>query len=132
MVFNWLLDGLGFRYPCECGHGFIQAIPEHLGCDDVLGDNIIGNRDPKEGGAAYAPYQIPRYTRRDGAGIHIFYALSTWNPYQTFLMRHVLTDWDRFLLLGGSSVKERIQAIVEWFGSIITRWTGGNGVPTRS
>ena len=36
---------------------------------------MIDGRGPEEGGAAYGPYQIPRYTRRDGGAIHLFYTL---------------------------------------------------------
>ena len=58
------------------------------------------------------PNQLPRYTRRDGALIHVFYALSTWNPYQVVLMRHAISEWDRSWLIGGCSFTSRIVDVV--------------------
>jgi hypothetical protein len=119
MVFDWILDGLGYRDHSKCGSWFIHVNSKELGFDDGLGDNIIDGRGPEEGGAAYAPYQIPRYTRRDGGAIHLFYTLSTWNPYQAVLMRHALTEWDRFRLLGGLSITELVSTITNWLRSIL-------------
>ena len=121
MVFDWILDGLGYRDHTNRGSWFIHVNSRQLGFDDGLGDDIIGGRGPEQGGAAYAPYQISRYTRRDGSAIHIFYALSTWNPYQAVLMRHALTEWDRFRLIGGWSITALITAIVEWLSLILGR-----------
>jgi hypothetical protein len=114
MAFEWILDGLGYRDHSKLGAWFIHVNSNNLGFDDGLGDNLIGERGPEQGGAAYAPYQIPHYTRRSGGAIHLFYALSTWNPYQTVLMRHVLTDWNRFVLLGGLNFSEFARAAVVW------------------
>jgi hypothetical protein len=45
------------------------------------------------GGAPYAPYLIDRFTRRVGArSAQIYFALSTWNPYQAHLMTATLTE----------------------------------------
>ena len=46
-----------------------------------------------DGGAPYAPYLIDRFTRRvDGHNAQIYFALSTWNPYQAHLMTARLTE----------------------------------------
>ncbi|HET9258072.1 MAG TPA: DUF4185 domain-containing protein [Pseudonocardiaceae bacterium] len=34
----------------------------------------------------YGPYQIPRYSQKTGNGVRIYFAMSTWNPYQVMLM----------------------------------------------
>ena len=34
----------------------------------------------------YDPYQIPQYSRRSDKGVHIYFTMSTWNPYQVMLM----------------------------------------------
>jgi len=123
MVLNWILDGLGYRDHGKCGGWFIHVNSKKLGFDDGLGDNIIGGRGPEEGGAAYAPYQIPRHTRFDGGEIHLFYALSTWNPYQAVLMRHALTEWDRFKLLGWPVWElARTQSWLRWILGKLFGW----------
>lgn len=48
-------------------------------------------RGPKQGGAAYAPYQVADFTTVQGDIFTLYYVLSTWNPYQAVLMRHTLT-----------------------------------------
>jgi hypothetical protein len=52
--------------------------------------------DPKVGfavrefGGEYAPFLLPsRYAERQGSNITLFYTISTWNPYQTVLMKTV-------------------------------------------
>ena len=72
----------------------------------------IGSHGHTEGGAAYAPYQIPRFTRRAGSAVTLFYVLSTWNPYQVVLMRHLITEWDRCRLLSGFRLGEFVRAVV--------------------
>lgn len=43
----------------------------------------------RNGGAYYAPFLLPsRYAKaRPGGNVELYYTLSTWNPYQTVLMR---------------------------------------------
>ena len=57
--------------------------------DGLNQDDTPYPRTLSEGGGAYAPYQIPVYTT-GGTAVTIYYALSTWNPYQTVLMRHIM------------------------------------------
>jgi hypothetical protein len=51
-------------------------------------------RDRDAWGGEYGPYQIARYATRDGDGTHIFFTMSTWNPYQVMLMRTTVTPLD--------------------------------------
>jgi hypothetical protein len=119
MIFNWIEDGLGYRNHQALGTWFIHVSSKARGFDDGLGDNIIGGRGPEEGGGAYAPYHIPRYTRLDSGAIHLFYALSTWNPYQVVLMRHPITEWDRFWLFGGFRFSEFVSVLVSRLATFI-------------
>jgi hypothetical protein len=91
-VLDWWQDGLGHRTD---GHDRIKdgwfihdgdADPP-----DDLGDDIIV-RLGAGGGAAYAPYQLPRHTTRTASSALLYYLLSTWNPYQVVLMQHELDD----------------------------------------
>jgi hypothetical protein len=41
-------------------------------------------------GGTYAPFAIPRYTKGGANATTVYYALSTWNPYQVVLMRSTL------------------------------------------
>jgi hypothetical protein len=34
----------------------------------------------------YGPYQVPQYSRKKGNRVRIYFAMSTWNPYQVMLM----------------------------------------------
>ncbi len=55
---------------------------------DLDGTDLLYDRGRgEEGGAAYGGYIVDRYTRRiDGETAEVFFALSTWNPYQVTLM----------------------------------------------
>jgi hypothetical protein len=136
MAFNWILDGLGYRNHQAAGSWFIHVNSEKLGRDDGLGDDIIDHRGPEKGGAAYAPYHIPRYTRRTGWTSHLFYNLSTWNPYQVVLMRHPITDWERLWLLDGLRFVDYLSTTASrLFASVIGRipvrgW--GHATPSSS
>jgi hypothetical protein len=68
----------------------------HLsGMDDGLNqDDTPFPRDITHGGAAYAPYHLPDFTTVRGGEFTLYYVLSTWNPYQSVLMRHRLTRAD--------------------------------------
>ena len=119
VLFDWILDGLGYRNLASLQGRFIHlSTNEKNAAVDDLGDNIIGGRGPEKGGAAYAPYQIPSYTRKNGGATHLFYALSTWNPYQVVLMRHAITAWDRFWLLRDFSVLAFIRATMTLIASL--------------
>ena len=64
-------------------------IPWNVAQVDHVQDNafLSGNRDNDWGGE-YGPYQITRFsTGRSGELCDLFYTMSTWNPYQSMLMR---------------------------------------------
>ncbi len=95
VILDWPLDALGKR---KDGAGkrirdgwFIHDadVSAVEGGDDGLGDDIIGNR-VGGGGGAYAPYQLPHYSRQTKDGVVFYYVLSTWNPYQVVQMRHAV------------------------------------------
>lgn len=55
-----------------------------------LSENCDNVHDPgreNEGGGAYGPYIISRYTTAIGAETQLYFTLSTWNPYTVMLMR---------------------------------------------
>jgi Domain of unknown function (DUF4185) len=68
----------------------------HLSWDDGGMDGTDLLYDPgrgPEGGAPYAPYLIDRFTKQVGArSAQVYFALSTWNPYQAHLMTATLTE----------------------------------------
>jgi hypothetical protein len=109
-LLDWIADGMGYRAKHQSREGWFIHAPDAKppatvwgsnGHPDTLYDDIIGGRDATSGGAAYAPYQVPRYTRQEGGTTHLFYLLSTWNPYQVVLMRHPITSFERYVLLNG-------------------------------
>ncbi len=56
-------------------------------------DGLSGFGVEEEYGGDYAPYLIPQYFRDEGGGVYsIVYTLSSWNPYQTHLMRTYLAS----------------------------------------
>lgn len=60
----------------------------HIGWHDGKGTDYLYDRGRgEEGGGAYGGYIVDRYTRRvDNNTAEVFFALSTWNPYQVSLM----------------------------------------------
>jgi len=72
-VFDWIRDG------------FRRFIHDPNQPDDGVGEFIFSPQG-NGGGAAYAPYLFDA-TVTDGK-LLLRYALSTWNPYQSMLMRH--------------------------------------------
>jgi hypothetical protein len=84
VVLNWQKEGMG--------KGKYIHLP---GVEDGLNqDDTPFPRDFRAGGAAYAPYHLPWYSTRRGDEISLYYVLSTWNPYQSVLMRHTMTQND--------------------------------------
>jgi hypothetical protein len=82
-VFDWLVDGMGFRDPAK---QFIHNADPNR--PDNVGDCIFPLQC-NSGGGGYAPYLFD--TRLDGQTLTIRYTLSTWNPYQAMLMQHQVT-----------------------------------------
>ncbi len=91
------------------GHFMHRQMPDHADYDDGLAEPGRHKRhelpDEKRcpgdswrencSGGEYGPYQISQWARRraDGA-FEIYYTLSSWNPYQTHLMRSALAFVD--------------------------------------
>jgi hypothetical protein len=64
--------------------------------DYVQDDLITGHRD-NESGDVYGPYQITRYsTGKANEVCELYYTMSTWNPYQSVLMRTRIRATDLF------------------------------------
>jgi hypothetical protein len=128
VVFDWVNDGCGKRPVAPGVVGSDLEIPEnwfiHRAAtdsepDDGLGDDFIEHRDPSSPGGAYAPYQIPRYARKSAGATHLFFALSTWNPYQVVLMRHPITEWERFWLLDGARMVDQLTVAVRMLARLL-------------
>ncbi len=89
-------------------HKFISPREGHR-----LGDSIIDQRPDKGGGGAYAPYQLPDHSRQTATGksVVLHYLLSTWNPYQVVLMRHVISSLEIRLLQDGALVRPVVDSV---------------------
>lgn len=61
------------------GYGSYMHIPGQ--------DNLSDPGRESEWGGEYGPYIIPSFTTGDPGSCHIYYTMSTWNPYQVVLMR---------------------------------------------
>ncbi len=73
-------------FSAEFDGGFCRFIHR----DDECGP-LDDEASPSAGGGdVYAPFVIPRYTRGGPQTTTIYYAMSTWNPYQVVLMRSTL------------------------------------------
>jgi uncharacterized protein YodC (DUF2158 family) len=55
--------------------------------DNGRADSVHDPNRENEWGGEYGPYLIPRYTRRVHDEVHVYFVMSTWNPYNTVLMR---------------------------------------------
>jgi hypothetical protein len=89
-VFDWIRDGMGFRDRSKQFIHFRDANPP-----DTVGDCIFPQQC-NSGGAAYAPYLFDVDVQ--GETVELRYTLSTWNPYQSMLMRHDVTMADLLAL----------------------------------
>jgi hypothetical protein len=57
---------------------------------DGLSGPVIGKPEkdwPSTGGGFYAPYVVERFTKVVDSELHLYYCLSTWNPYVVVLMK---------------------------------------------
>jgi Domain of unknown function (DUF4185) len=93
-LFDWVADGMGRR---DANH---DGRPDRVGQfmhdldaqpPDSVGDCIFPAQS-QSGGGAYAPYL--HEVQRQGDRVTLLYTLSTWNPYQSMLMRHDFTMGD--------------------------------------
>jgi hypothetical protein len=68
--------------------------------DYVQDDAFLEGRRDNEYGDVYGPYQITRYsTGKANEVCDLYYTMSTWNPYQSVLMRTRIRARDLFPIL---------------------------------
>jgi hypothetical protein len=97
----WSPPTVAFDPWCDSGYAhFIHANWRDNGRADSVHDP---NREYEWGGE-YGPYLIPRFTTRDHADVVIYFVMSTWNPYNTVLMRSKLRvdPWNVWYTLAGA------------------------------
>ncbi len=90
---------------CDGGYGhFMHASWRDHGRADTVHDLDREN----EWGGEYGPYLIPKFTRRDRSQVTVYYVLSTWNPYNTHLMRSTfrLDPWRGWYMLAGAQFRQ--------------------------
>jgi hypothetical protein len=90
--------GSGPDQPVGAGYGTFMHIPWNVKRVDYVQDNAFlkGRRDD-EWGDQYGPYQITRYsTGKANEVCELYYTMSTWNPYQSMLMRTRIRAQDLF------------------------------------
>jgi hypothetical protein len=80
--------GMQLWDPGDHGYGYFMHMKTSVvGYDDGLS----GTGAEEDWGGDYGPYMIPQYFRNEGGGVYsIVWAVSSWNPYQTHLMRTYL------------------------------------------
>ena len=73
--------------------------------DNGRADAVHDPNRENEWGGEYGPYLIPRYTRRVNNELHVYFVMSTWNPYNTVLMRGRLRlhPWRGWYSLSGAA-----------------------------
>lgn len=81
--------GSSENQPRGVGYGTFMHIPWKIArVDNVQDDAFLQGRRDDEWGGEYGPYQITRFTTgRRSVYCDLYYTLSTWNPYQSMLMR---------------------------------------------
>jgi hypothetical protein len=81
--------GSGPNQPIGAGYGTFMHIPWNVAhVDNVQDDAFLGGRRDNDWGGEYGPYQITRYSTGKANEIgDLYYTMSTWNPYQSMLMR---------------------------------------------
>jgi len=80
-VFNMIVDGALGKYIHN---------PYAHPSDGLAGPVLMPRNqgDPESlRGAAYAPYVVERWTKRQGSELDIYYTMSTLNPYVVVLMK---------------------------------------------
>jgi hypothetical protein len=79
--------------PCS-GPGYGQFM--HVDYDVAVCDHVQDNMFPpfafrdKDWGGEYGPYQITRYAGLSNDIPQIWFTMSTWNPYQSMLMKTLI------------------------------------------
>ena len=92
---------------CDGGYGhFMHASYLDHGRIDAVQDDGREN----EWGGEYGPYVIERFTKREGTQLTVYFVMSTWNPYNTELMKttFLLDAWRGWYALPGAEFNERV------------------------
>lgn len=81
--------GSGPNHPVGAGYGLFMHIPWNVAhVDNVQDDMFLTGRRDNEWAGEYGPYQITRFSTASARGeCDLYYTMSTWNPYQSMLMR---------------------------------------------
>jgi Domain of unknown function (DUF4185) len=84
--------------PIGAGYGTFMHIPWNVAkVDNVQDDAFLSGRRDNDWGAEYGPYQITRYSAGEANQFcDLHYTMSTWNPYQSMLMRTRIQAKDLF------------------------------------
>jgi Domain of unknown function (DUF4185) len=79
-------------HPVGAGYGNFMHIRWDVSrVDWVQDDAFLSGRRDNEYGGEYGPYQIKRFSGGSRDSFDLFFTMSTWNPYQSMLMRTRLT-----------------------------------------
>lgn len=81
--------GSGPNQPTGVGYGTFMHIPWNVAhVDNVQDDAFLSGRRDNEWGGEYGPYQVTRLSTGEANQVcDLYYTMSTWNPYQSILMR---------------------------------------------
>jgi uncharacterized protein DUF4185 len=81
--------GSGPSQPVGAGYGRFMHIPWNVAkVDNVQDDAFLSGRRDNTWGGEYGPYQITRFSTGETNQVcDLYYTMSTWNPYQSMLMR---------------------------------------------
>lgn len=90
--------GSGPNQPIGAGYGTFMHIPWNVAhADNVQDDAFLTGRRDNEWGGEYGPYQITRFSTGEANQLcDLYYTMSTWNPYQSMLMRTQIRAKDLF------------------------------------
>jgi hypothetical protein len=88
--------GSGPGQPVGAGYGKFMHIPWNVAhVDNVQDDMFLSGRRDNDWGGEYGPYQITRFSTGDTAhDCALHYTMSTWNPYESMLMRTTIQASD--------------------------------------
>src|SRR5450631_3064865 len=99
--------------------------------DNGRADDVQDPNRQDEWGGEYGPYLIPRFTRIDHGDVMVYFVMSTWNPYNTVLMRAKvrLDPWQGFQLAppGSAAPTGSISAVSRKPEAMELWWIASNG-----
>jgi hypothetical protein len=108
----------------------------HVSYDDRNCDAVHDPGRETTYGGAYGPYMIARYTKGDAQSTTIYFVLSTWNPYNTVLMKSTLrfaqpteVYGNPTLIQGKFGTKGNFESVVPLAGSGLAHYWRNNDDP---